>query len=75
LAKIYKAPNLSTAEANLKSFTEKREKLYPTVTKSWNENRAELSVYFVYSDKIRKLIYTTNIIESNNAKLRKVVRK
>jgi putative transposase len=38
LAKIYKAPNLNTAESNLKSFTEKWEKKYPTVTKSWNEN-------------------------------------
>jgi len=75
LAKIYKAPNLNTAENNLKSFTEKREKKYPTVTKSWNENWWELSVYFVYTDLVRKVIYTTNIIESNNARIRKVVRK
>lgn len=75
MAKIYKAVNLSTAEANLQSFTEKRSKLYPVVTKSWNENWSELSVYFVYTDNVRKIIYTTNIIESNNAKIRKVVRK
>ncbi len=39
-------------------------KLYPIVLQSWNNKWENLSVYFKYPQEIRKVIYTTNIIES-----------
>jgi transposase-like protein len=75
LAKIYKAPNLEVAEKALEQLEEKRGKIYQTMCNSRRHNWVELSYYFQYPDTLRKLIYTTNIIESNNARIRKVVHK
>lgn len=75
LASIYKAPNIETAEKALTEFEAKRSAIYPTVTNSRRNHWVELSTYFNYPDVIRKLIYTTNIIESNNSRIRKVIPK
>jgi transposase-like protein len=59
----------------LVQLEEKRGKKYPTSVWSWVWNRWELSAYFAYSKLIRKLIYTTNPIESFNRQLRQVTKK
>lgn len=74
LKEIYKAHSLELAEQNLVKLEEKRWKTYPISVNSWKNNWAELSTYFVYPEKIRKIIYTTNIIEWYNRQLRKVTK-
>jgi len=74
LKKIYQAPDLETAEENLDLLEEKWMKDYPISVRSWRNNWEELSTYFVYSHHLRKIIYTTNTIESYNRQLRKVTK-
>ena len=71
LKKMYNAPTLEQAEYKLDELEEKWGKKYMAVIKSWRSNWNELTTYFKYDTKIRKLIYTTNPIESLNRQLRK----
>lgn len=71
---IYKATNEEIAKEELKKLDEKWGKIYPVVINSWNKNWANLSNFFQYSPAIRKMIYTTNIIEGFNRQLRKVTK-
>ena len=59
------------AEDALESFAEKWNKKYPYAIKSWKENWEELTVFFDFPIEIRKIIYTTNLIENLNGKIRK----
>lgn len=68
---VYKADTKELAEMNLLELEEKWGKKYPIVIKSWNENWEHLSVYFMYNKLIRKIIYTTNIIEGMHRIMRK----
>jgi putative transposase len=74
LKTIYQAPNLSTAEENLSLFEEKWVKLYPQAVQTWTNNWANMSAYFDYSPLIRKMIYTTNTIESYHRNIRKMTK-
>jgi transposase-like protein len=58
----------------LDAFEKKWGKKYPHIGKSWRKNWSELSVYFKYSAELRRLIYTTNPIESFNRGIRKVTK-
>ena len=58
----------------LERLKEKWGKKYPNVIKSWEVNWLELSTLFKYPPEVRKLIYTTNPIESFNSKLKKVTK-
>jgi len=71
MKKIYRASSLELAEKNLKIFSDKWQEKYGYAVDSWNNNWAELSEFFNYSAKIRKLIYTTNPIEGYNRQIRK----
>jgi len=71
---IYKAPDESTAFKNLELFEEKWHKKYPSIGKLWRNNWANISTYFKFTPEIRKVIYTTNIIESYNKQLRKNIK-
>jgi len=71
MKRIYKSPNEKAAEEELERFIEKREKRAPLVVMSWKNNWTELKTFFKYPPEIRKLIYTTNPIESLNSQLRK----
>ena len=74
LKNIYRA---STEEQGLKAleqFGKTWDDKYPHISKSWKTNWAELSTFFKYSSEIRKLIYTTNPIESFHRSLRKVTK-
>jgi transposase-like protein len=72
LKKVYGAATLEEAELRIDKFEEKWGNKYPHVIKSWRTNWEELMAYFKYPFELRKLMYTTNIIESVNSKFRKV---
>ena len=67
---IYNAPNKIAAEAALNDFAEKWESKYSYAIKSWRDNWEELTVFFEFPLEIRKIIYTTNLIENLNGKIR-----
>jgi transposase-like protein len=50
------------------------DKQYPTISKSWMNHWASIIPFFTFSPEIRKVIYTTNAIESMNMPLRKVIK-
>mgnify|MGYP001031707049 FL=1 len=74
LRTIYGASTLDEAERALDEFALKWDEDHPTISKSWRANWERLSVFFDYPPQIRKVIYTTNAIESVNASLRKVTK-
>lgn len=74
LKSIYQAKTLEIAEENLVKLEEKWMEKYPISVRSWKNNWTELSTYFVYSNHLRRIIYTTNTIESYNRQLRKVTK-
>jgi len=71
MKKIYTAPTKLMAELELEKFEDKWFKKYPSVIRSWWNNWDNLSVYFDFPSDIRKIIYTTNIIENLNRVTRK----
>ena len=68
---IYEAPNREAALAALKDFEQKWNHKYPYAIKSWHNNWEELTTFFNFPPEIRKIIYTTNLIENLNGKIRK----
>ena len=68
---IYTAPTKQAAEMALNGFEEKLGSKYGYAIKSWRENWDELTVFFDFPIEIRKIIYTTNLIENLNGKIRK----
>lgn len=68
---IYTAPNKEMAEAELKSFEQKWGDKYTYAVKSWRTNWDDLTTFFDFPLEIRKIIYTTNLIENLNGKIRK----
>lgn len=74
LKKIYTAVTLEEAESNLAAFSEKWRKQYPSCVRSWEENWDILSTFFEYPMEIRRIIYTTNIIEGLNRQFRQITK-
>ncbi|AZQ11558.1 IS256 family transposase [Shewanella khirikhana] len=74
LRTIYAASTLAEAERALDAFAQKWDHEHRTTSRSWRANWERLSVFFDYPPQIRKVIYTTNAIESLNASLRKVTK-
>ena len=60
--------------SELATFEEKWGKKYPAAIKSWESNWDILSTFYVYPPEIRKIIYTTNIIEGLHRQFRKVTK-
>ncbi len=71
LKKVYKAPTEEIALAQLDTLKEKWNNKYSTVIDSWYTNWDKLSTFFSFTESIRKMIYTTNILEGFNRQLRK----
>ncbi|MEG2247076.1 MAG: IS256 family transposase [Peptostreptococcaceae bacterium] len=71
---IYSAVTESVALENLMELKEKWDSKYPHAIKSWEDNWDNLSTFFEFSPHIRKIIYTTNVIESLNSQFRKVTK-
>lgn len=74
LKAIYQAPTAEQAEMELMAFEEKWDETHPSIGQSWRRNWANITPFFSYSPEIRKVIYTTNAIESLNMSLRKVTK-
>jgi putative transposase len=74
LKAIYSASTEAEAEFHLELFAEKWDRQYPTISKSWRAQWVRVIPLFAFSEDIRKVIYTTNAIESVNMTLRKVTR-
>ena len=74
LKPIYQAASESLGLLQLQAFSETWSTKYPLIAKSWERNWAELSTFFKYPPEIRKIIYTTNMIESYHRQLRKVTK-
>ncbi|MBN3527255.1 IS256 family transposase [Paenibacillus apiarius] len=74
LKPIYKATTEEAALVELDRFEEIWGTKYPLIVRSWRNNWAELATFFKYPPEIRKLIYTTNMIESYHRQLRKVTK-
>lgn len=75
LRKVYRAPTVEAAAQALDAFEQKWGEQYPMAAKSWRTRWENVIPLFGYPEPIRKVIYTTNAIESLNAQLRKVTKK
>jgi len=74
LKPIYQAVSEEEGLRALDVFEEKWGSKYPLAIKSWRNNWAEIATFFRYPEEIRRIIYTTNIIESYHRQLRKVTK-
>jgi len=74
LKSIYKAVDEKQGFENLELFAGKWDSKYPHVSKSWLRNWSELSTFFEYPDELRKIIYTTNAIESLHSSMKRVAK-
>ena len=75
LRKVYTAATADAAEAALSEFEQAWGAQYPLAAKSWRDRWENVIPFFGYPQPIRKVIYTTNAVESLNAQLRKVTKK
>jgi putative transposase len=74
LKAVYRAVTEDEAAIALEALAEKWDGRYPTVSKSWRTHWAKIIPMFAFPDDIRKVIYTTNAVESVNMTLRKASR-
>jgi transposase-like protein len=74
LKPVYSAPSEAAALQAFEEFKTVWGNRYPLVVQSWERNWGELATFFKYPPEIRKLIYTTNMIESYHRQLRKVTK-
>jgi transposase-like protein len=74
LKPIYQAVSLEEAEAALDAFADKWDATYPAISQIWLRHWENIIPIFDYPMEIRKVIYTTNAIESLNRSLRKVIK-
>ena len=73
LRRIYNAPSVKAAEEELELFAERWDEVYPRISQSWRRHWSKLITLFDYPPEIRKVIYTTNAVESLNYSLRRVL--
>lgn len=73
LKTIYRAINITDAENALLAFSQKWDAKYPAISRSWTQRWDTIITLFDYPDEIRKIIYTTNAIESLNSVIRKAI--
>jgi putative transposase len=74
LRSIYTAPTLAAAELALDDFAGKWDKSHPTISQVWRRNWERITPFFAFPAEIRKVIYTTNAVESLNMSLRKIIK-
>jgi len=74
LKPIYGAATSDDAWQRLAAFAEKWDGRYPSISQIWRRNWDQVSPFFAYPGEIRKVIYTTNAVESLNMSLRKVIK-
>lgn len=74
LRAIYAAATLAEAEQALESFSQRWDEKYPAISPSWRADWQRLTVFFDFPPEIRRVVYTTNAIESLNYSMRKVLK-
>ena len=74
LRRIYASMTLADAEQGLAAFAKTWDTKYPAISRTWRADWAHLTTFFDYPPEIRKVIYTTNMIESINSQLRRATR-
>ena len=74
LKSIYRAASLEEAELQLASFAQKWDQRYPSISALWRRNWLGIIPFFQFPPEIRKIVYTTNAIESLNMSLRKAIK-
>jgi len=74
LKKIYNSDTEELAKENLQSFKEKWDDKYPKISDSWEKTWDEIIPFLAYPKDIRKVIYTTNAIESINRQIKKIIK-
>ena len=74
LKTIYRATTIEQAETALTAFADTWDAQYPMISQSWRCNWDRITPFFAYPEDIRKVIYTTNAIESVNSSLRKITK-
>ena len=74
LRRIYSAPTADLAEAELDAFEEKWAGKYASIAPAWRRAWQEVIPFFGFDPAIRKIIYTTNAIESLNRVIRKSIK-
>ncbi|MGG7984173.1 IS256 family transposase [Klebsiella aerogenes] len=75
LKAIYQAPTEEAGQQALEAFASAWDSRYPQISRSWQANWTHLATFFAYPPDIRKVIYTTNAIESLNSVIRHAVKK
>jgi putative transposase len=74
LKPIYHAATSEDAWLQLEAFAQKWDGRYPSISQIWRRNWDQVTPFFAYPAEIRKVIYTTNAVESLNMSLRKVIK-
>ena len=74
LKAVYNAPTCDAAELALKDFSVKWDSKYPMASRCWYNNWDNIIPFFDFPEEIRKVIYTTNAIESLNSVIRKNIK-
>jgi putative transposase len=75
LRRIYTAPSREAAEDEFSAFAERWEGQYPALIKSWRTSWAEFVPFLDFPQEVRRMVYTTNAIESLNARFRTATRR
>jgi putative transposase len=75
LKAIYQSITVTEAEQELEAFARQWDKQYPSISVSWRRHWLNLIAFFDYPDEIRKVIYTTNAIESLNSVIRQATER
>jgi len=74
LREIYTAPTVEAAEVRFGEFAQQWREMYPAMISSWENSWAEFVPFLEFPIELRKIVYTTNAIESLNARFRRAVR-
>ena len=74
MRQIYEAPTVEAAESAFAEFSEHWADTYPAMIRSWENSWAEFVPFLEFPAELRKVVYTTNAIESLNARFRRAVR-
>jgi len=74
LRAVYTAPTAEAAQQELRRFGEKWDKKYGSIRSMWERHWERIIPFFAFTPEIRKVMYTTNAIESLNMSLRKIIK-
>ena len=74
LKAVYSAPTAETAEHELNQFAEKWSNNYKAIETLWRRNWARVIPFFAFPPEVRRIIYTTNAVESLNMSMRKIIK-